>query len=88
MSVPNFKSSGSNIQGEETNLRMRFLKNESLFLSFILANRITRNKTSRKRNIFCLVAFTLPSETETDEPRCNQKNPLLAIEVLSAYLDA
>ena len=59
-------------------------------LSFILADRITRNQISRKRNIFCLVAFTpfLPSETETDEPQCNRNKPLLAIEVLGVYLDA
>ena len=76
--------------------RQKYLKwehswyNWSLFLSFILANRITRNGTSWKRNIFCSVAFTpfLPYETETDEPQCNKNNPLLAIEVLSAYLNA
>ena len=59
-------------------------------MSFILAYRITRSQTSRKRNIFCLVAFApfLPSETETDEPQCNLNNSLLAIEVLSVHLDA
>ena len=52
-------------------------------------SKITRNQTSRKRNIFCLVAFTLPtSKTETDKPQCNRNNPSLAVEVLSAYLDA
>ena len=70
-------------------MRTQLIQLKSLS-DFYLAKKSTRNETSRKHNIFCLVAFTpfLSSETETHEPQCNQNNPLLAIEVLSTYLDA
>ena len=37
---------------------------------------------------YFLFSRVLPSKTETDERQCNRNNPLLAVEVLSAYLDA
>ena len=59
-------------------------------IKLLLASRTRRNQTWKKRKILCLVAFTffLPSKTETDEPQWNRNNPLLAVDVFSAYLDA
>ena len=38
--------------------------------------------------LFPTVTSFLPSKTETDEPQRNQINPLLVVEILSAYWDS